>query len=54
MNDKDYICMIIDKMSDHLNEIRAQVQAGKYEEANQYVDGIVNAAKDLEISLAGY
>ncbi len=34
MNDKDYICMIIDNMSDHLNEIRAQVQAGKYEEAN--------------------
>ena len=38
-------------MLDHLNEIRSQVHDGKFEEANLYVDGIVNAAEDLENSL---
>lgn len=51
MKDKEYIILILDNMLDHLKEIKIQVGFDKYEEANLYVDGIVNAAEDLELSL---
>lgn len=51
MKDKEYIILVVDSMLDHLKEIKIQVESDKYEEANQYVDGIVNAAEDLELSL---
>lgn len=38
-------------MLEHLKEIKTQVQTNKYEEANEYVDGIINAAEDLNVSL---
>ena len=51
MKDKEYIILVVDSMLDHLKEIKIQIESDKYEEANQYVDGIVNAAEDLELSL---